>query len=312
MKQIPALALALITLALPGFAQSPATDTLKLGKDEAFVILNNLPLYQEQGGSLKWKENLTIGDKVQVKGGVQKKKVEGKERDYLRVKAPSGSEGFVRAQYVAAKATLAVVRAEKATVYSEPRDVKITTKSVSNMTIVATFQDGSTSSFSKIICYDAAQDAYFTDPVYVAIEDLSFADADVNATILYATAAASKNKEIKSNLFKVIQKRYASSIFFDKIQAALTPGAASDAAPAAAKQTSTAAGSFTVNDDKVNVRAQPDETGGQVLTQLSKGQIVEVLEQTTQTYVVGGVSDHWYRIANPAGWVFGGFLDSAE
>lgn len=308
MRKLIAFALAALVAALPAVAQAQASDGLKLGKDEAFVLVNGLPLYQEQGGALKWKEGLTLGDKVQLKSGVQKKKVEGKERDYVKVKAPSGNEGFVRSQFVAAKAGLAVVKADKTSVYSEPRDVKITARTIGGMTLLAVLQDGSGPAFAKVVGYDAAQDAYYTDPVYVATEDLSSAEADVNSVILFAAAKAAKSKDVKDSLFKVIQKRYSSSIFFAKIQAAL----ASSSPATQSKPTEPAGASFVVNDDHVNVRSQPDEVNGQVVAQLDRGKVVEVVEQTSQSYTVGGSTDRWFRIAEPAGWIFGAFLDPSD
>jgi hypothetical protein len=310
-----AVFVALALLASSAFAQ--ASGTFQLGPNEGFVILQGLPLYQEKGGELKYKEGLVIGDKVQVKGRVQKMKLDGKERELVRVQAPSGNEGFVRSAYVIQKAGLAVVRADKAIVYAEPREVKITSKTISQQTIVAVLAEGSSSSFAKVVCYDAAQDAYFTDPVYVAAEDLSGADADINATILFATAQASKNQDIKANLLKAIEKRYSSTIFMDRIRAALSgdaqqPAPTSQAAAAPSKPTVPKSGKFIVNDDNVNVRDQPDEASGKVLSQLGAGAVVEVVEATAKAYSVSGQTGLWYRIAEPAGWVFGVFLDASE
>jgi hypothetical protein len=306
MKRIAIIAFCLAATALAGFAQD--SGAFQLQKNEAFIIVNDLPLYAEQGGgNLKWKESLVIGDKVTLLNRTYKFKVEGNEREYLKVKSPAGNEGWVRTQYAVPKCRLAVVRAESATVYSEARDVKMTSKTVSQMTIVAALTDGSTPSFAKVVCYDAVQDKYYTDPIFLAIDDLSYADADISALILYTTAMASKDKGLRAKFYGNIEKNYSSSIFLDKIKAALVPGAAS-----AAKPSSPLSASFTVNDDRVNVRAQPDEVGGQVLAQLSKGTKVEALEATTQTYAVGGQSAAWYRIKEPAGWVFGGFLTRSD
>lgn len=313
MKKLAIAILPLFFALVPCLAQTPTGDPLKLNKDEAFVIINELPLYQDQGGALKWKESLTIGDKVQIRGGSQKKKVDGKERDYTKVKSPSGNEGYVRSQYIVPKAQLAVVHADKATIYSEPRDVKVTDKYISGMTIVAVLQDGSSASFAKVLGYDKSQDLYITDPVYIQVEDLTYADADVNASILFTAAMASKSKDIKDSLFKVIQKRYSSTIFFAKIQAAIGGGSASPssgaaAVPPAERQTQSADGSFTVNDNDVNVRSQPDENS-QSVAHLSKGAQVDVVAKTVDTYTVGDSTDYWYKISEPSGWVFGGFLD---
>jgi hypothetical protein len=324
MKRIASF-LFISVLAISAFAQ--ASPAFQLGPNEGFVIMNSLALYQEQGGGLKFKESLALGDKVQVKGRVQKMKLDGKDRELIRVQAPSGTEGFVRSAYVVQKAALAVVRADKAIVYAEPREVKITSKSISKQTIVAVLAEGSTPEFSRVVCYDASKDSYFTDPVFVAAEDLSFADVDINATILFAAAAASKNQDIKSNLLKVIEKKYSSTIFIDEIRAALSfkgdaLGASGDAsAPtaqpvqaqaASSKPTVPKSGKFTVNDDGVNVRDQPDEVNGRVIGELNAGTVVEVIEATARAYSVGGQTGLWYRLVDPAGWVFGLFLDSAD
>jgi SH3-like domain-containing protein len=307
MKRIVTIACLLATTALALSAQgaSPAGGPLQLQKNEAFIIVNDLPLYQEQGsGNLKWKESLVIGDKVTLLNRSYKFKIEGNEREYLKVRSPSGTEGWVRIQYAIPKSRLAVVKADKATVYTEARDVKMTTKTVSQMTIVASLIDGSTPAFAKAVCYDAIQDKYYTDPIFINKDDLSYADADVNALILYMTAMAVKDKGLRAKFFSNIEKNYSSTIFFDKIKAALVPGAVKASSPLSAF--------FTVNDDNVNVRAQPDEVGGQVVAQLNKGSKVEVVEATTQTYTVGGQSAAWYRIKDPAGWIFGSFLTPAE
>jgi SH3-like domain-containing protein len=294
--------------AVLAFAQA-GSGAPRLASNEGFVILNNLPLYLEDKGNLTFKESLVLGDKVTVLSKSSKYKINGNERDYTKVRAPSGNEGWVRSSYVVQKCSLAVVKTDKATVYSEPRDVKITSKTISAMTIVAVLDDGTNSEFAKLVCYDTAQDAYYTDqPVFLSADDLSSADADVNSVILYTTAMATKSKDIRANLFKVVQKRYSNSIFFDKIQAALVPGA--DSGASSSRPTAADSGVYIVNDSNVNVRSQPDEVNGQVLTQLNAGAQVEVLESTVKEYAVGGASAKWYRIKDPAGWVFGSFLNS--
>ncbi len=291
--------------ALAGLAG--AQPAAKLASNEAFAIMNNLPLYLESKGSLAFKDSLVIGDRVTVTSRATKFTIEGKEREYLRVKMPSGTEGWVRAAYLAQKCSLAVVKADKATVYTEPRDVKMTSKSISGMTIVALFDEGSNATFAKVVAYDPVQDAYYTDPpVYLETGDLSNSDVDINSVILYMTAMGTKNKDLRANFFKKIEKLYSSSVFFDRIRAALFPGAAPG------KPSAPASGSYLLNDDNVNVRAQPDELNGQVVARLNTGTQVEVLEATTQEYPLGGQSARWYRIKDPAGWVFGSFLTPVQ
>jgi hypothetical protein len=273
-----------------------------LAANEAFVIYNNLPLYQEpQSGVLKWAESLTIGDKVVLLNRTFKFKLEGKERDFTKVRAQSGKEGWVRSPFIAAKAVLGVVKADRAVVYSEPRDVKVTSKSITQLTILAVLQDGGQGGFSKVSCYDAVQDASFTDGVYVSADDLTTVDLDVNAAILYTAAMASKDAGVRKNLLTVASNKYGASVFGGKLQEALGAGSAPRA-------TTTASGRFTVNSDHVFVRSAPDEKSGQPVTQLDTGSQVDAVEMTAQTYTVDGQTARWYRVEYPAGWIFGAFL----
>jgi hypothetical protein len=296
------LAAFLVTASLGAFAASVPP----LAANEAFVIMNNLPLWTEKGGTLEFKENLIIGDRVVLLNKAAKFKQDGKERDYVKVRSSTGNEGWVRAPYVVAKAMIAIVAAEKATIYSAPRDVSMTTKYISHMTLVAVLQDGSTPEFAKVVAYDASRDLYYTDPVFVSKTDLTFAEVDVNAFILFTTAKTSKDKGLRANFLKTIEAKYAASVFMAEIRATLAP----ETAPQ--KATMAVSGVYTVNDNNVNLRATPDEINGQVVTQLSKGAQVEVLEVTVQSYTIGGLTGQWYRIKEPAGWVFGPFLSAGN
>ncbi len=305
MKRLVVILFVLSVMSSIGFAAP-------LAQNEAYVLLNNLPLWQDQGQTLTWVENLTIGDTVVLLNRTAKfkqdktDKTDKTERDFTRVRAPDGKEGWTRSNLIVSKASLAVVKADKAIVYSEPRDVKITSKFISAMTIVAVMQDGSTGEFAKVQAYDNAQGALFTDATFVSAGDLTTADADVNAVILYTVAAATKSQDIKKNLLKVAITKYGASLFLPKLQAA------SGISPTAPKETITASGFYVVNDNNVNVRSAPDETNGQVVTQVAKDTRVEVLEMTTQTYTVGGQTAAWFHIKDPSGWVFGSFLTPAQ
>ncbi len=277
-----------------------------LAQNEAWVLVNGSAVWQEKGGKLTWLENLTIGDKVTLTSRVSKFKQDGDDREFIKVKAPDGKEGWVRTLMLSMKSSLAVVKVDKSLVYSEPREVKITSKYISNMTLVAVLQDGSTGSFAKVQAYDRAQKRFFTDATFVSVDDLTTSDVDINATILYTTAVSSDDQGIKKNLLKVAITKYGGTVFLPMIQAA------AGLEPVVAKDLTPASGTFVVNDDDVNIRSIPDEKSGQVVGKLAKGAKVDVSEKTSQTYTVGDSTAPWYHIKSPDGWVFGSFLDSAE
>lgn len=187
----------------------------------AVVLVNGAPLYEEAGKALKPLDYLTLGDLVTQMRRTATFTEAGKVRDFVRVKAPNGKEGWIRAQYIATKASLAIVKADKAVIYTEPRDVKITGRTITGMTLVAVLQDGSTPSFARVQGYDVAQGVLFTDSTFVAVNDLATAEIDVNAGILYDVSAVTRDAVVKKNLLKVALKKYGGSQFQEKIQAAL-------------------------------------------------------------------------------------------
>ncbi len=297
---------ALVALAIL-LAASSAFAFPSLGRNEAYVIMQNLPLWTEAGGKLTFKENLTIGDVVTLMNRTGKFKQDGKEREFKMVKAASGNTGWVRSPYVVDKCTLGVVRTvDGAIVYSEAREIKMTAQNVSYMTIVAVLADGGTSDFARVLCYDANQEAYFTEtPVFLSRRDLTFADADLNAVIIYDTAKATKNKAMRENFLKLIRSKYSGSLFFAKIQESLTPAALK-------VQACTGETASFVNDDKVNVRNAPID--GTVIDQLGKNTEVQLIEQTVEVYKASNPSlapQPWYHVRygdGREGWIFGEWI----
>jgi len=203
----------------------PAAFATALAPNQAVILVNGAPLYEENNKVLKALDYLTLGDVVTLMNRTGSFKESGKDRDFTRIKAGSGKEGWVRSQFLAGKASIAFVKVDKATIYSEPREVKITSRYISGMTLVAVLQDGSTGSFAKVQGYDAAQGVIFTDSTFVSTDDLTSADADVQAGILYDVAMATKDPGVKKNLLKIAGSKYSSSVFLPRIQTAqgITP-----------------------------------------------------------------------------------------
>jgi hypothetical protein len=192
-----------------------------LASNSAVLLVNGAALYEDTNKVLKALDYLALGDILTLMNKTGTFSENKKDQDFTRIKAPNGKEGWVRTQFIATKATLAIVKADKAVIYSEPRDVKLTSRFISGMTLVAVLQDGSTSTFAKVQGYDAAQGRLFTDATFVSTSDLTVSDNDVNAGILYDVAAVTKDPVLKKNLLTVAMRKYSGSIFLDKIQTGL-------------------------------------------------------------------------------------------
>lgn len=277
---------------------------LTAGANEAFVLLNNTSVFKEKSmGVLEWSESLVLGDKVTITSGVLKLKYDGREREYFKVKLASGKEGFVRTILLGSNGTLGVVKTEGALVYTEPRDVKISARTLTRGQVVVVSRESVADPFIRVLGYDAAKDTPFDD-TFVDKSDVSINDVDANAIILLTVAKTQKVEAVKKNLLTLASNKYSTSIFQDLVRAQL------DLLNPAPRATKAFSGAFVLNDDKVNVRDLPNEKGSKVVATLEKGRSVTVVEVTAESYTVDGVSAPWYKLAEPSGWVFGSFLSA--
>jgi uncharacterized protein YgiM (DUF1202 family) len=280
--------------ALSGFA-APMTA----GSNEAFVLLNNTSVYIEKSmGVLDWSEAVTLGDKVTVTSGITKMKVDGKDKDFYKVKLASGHEGFIRSILLGVGGTLAAVKNDGAFTYSEPRDVKITDRTLLRAQVVVVLKD-SVSPFVHVVGYEDAKD--YPIDLYMTASDVTTSDTDLSSLILLTVAKSQKNAAVKKNLLTMAASKYSTSQFLDLISAQLGPGQP--------RGTSPTSETFTVNDDNVNVRDIPNELGSKVVGTLKKGDSVEVTDVTNDQYTVAGQTARWYKVKD-TGWVFGAFLDN--
>lgn len=281
----------------------PAVEGVSALKDnEAYIVRADLPLWSIQNNKFEWLENLTVGDKVTWFNQTEKHTYENAERDYSKVRSQSGKEGWIRSDYAVTKAHLAVVKADKALIYSEPRDVKVTSKSLAKMSVVAVLEEGSSGDFVKVTAYDGVNTMIIKEN-FVNKNDLSTDANDLNLVILLSVAKSAKNPDVQKNLLNTALTKYSSSGFSPVVQAEL------DKLSTVQAKASTAVNLLmAVNDDNVNLRQAPDEVNGSVIGSLKKGQQIQVVEQTNDSFTVSGKTAKWCKIADPAGWVFGAYL----
>jgi hypothetical protein len=301
----------LVLLVLLSCQQKPAglvPQSVVADARTAFVILGDLPLWTLAQGTLTLKENIPIGEKLSLQGQAAKAVQAGKERDFVQVRRESGGEGWVRADYVVSRAILAVVTTEGAVIYSVPNNTAATTAGIPRMTIVTIHVDTGGMTFIRVTGYDPAARVLLKG-VYLRNEGVSSRPADVQAAILLQLAAASKNRKQQQAFLTSAIKDNPDSIFMPELNAALA--ALTGTAPPAPAATEPAAGFLSASEDTVNVYDAPDEKSGKLLGSLTKGQKVDVQEKTVDSMSIGGRSAPWYRIKDPAGWVFGASLAPA-
>jgi hypothetical protein len=307
---LPALVgLVLLTVSCQKAPVAPTAPSAMTADAKAgFVIRSGEGLWDIQDGVAKWADSLLLGEKLALTGQTAKAVVSGgQQRDYIEVKRDSGKTGWARLDYVISNCSLAVVGSEEAILYTEPKNTAATGSGIPKLTIVAIHKEGSTPPYVKVTWFNPTT-LVLSKGVYIRDDVVSQKPDDVQSVILLQLAAASTNVKQQQALLASAQKDYPGSAFITQIEdamAALTPTAIS---PATEKFFAT----LVSTDDKVNVRDTPDATAGSVVSQLVKGQKVEVEEQTKDSFTIDDKTAPWYRIKDPAGWVFGAWLAPEE
>lgn len=310
MRRAPVPVALLVLFVLLSCQQKPARlvpQSVVADARSAFVILGDLPLWTLAQGALTLKESIPIGEKLSLPGQTAKAVQAGRERDFVQVRRESGSEGWVRADYVVSRAILAVVTIEGAAIYALPNNTAATTAGIPRTTIVAIHADTGGMTFIRVTGYDPAAKVLLKG-VYLRNEGVSSRPADVQAAILLQLATASKNRRQQEAFLTSAITDNPDSIFMPELNAAL---AALTGTLPASGTTEPASGSMTASEDAVNVYDAPDEKTAKLLASLTKGQKVDVQEKTADSASIGGRSAPWYRIKDPAGWVFGASLSPA-
>ncbi|MGD0724112.1 MAG: SH3 domain-containing protein [Spirochaetia bacterium] len=273
----------------------------------AFVIMADLPLFSMEQGALTPRGTLPIGEKLAILGQATRAFQAGKERDFVPVRRDSGSEGWVRADLVISKAILAVVTTDTAAIYEAPHNTAATTSTIPRLSIVAIASETGGMTFIKVTGFDAAAKILLRN-VYLRNEGVSSNPDDVQSAILLQLAAASKNLTQQRAFLTSAIKDHPGSLFIPELNAALAALTAPRPAPPTQRATEPAQGLMVTSADGVSVYDAPDEKTGKLLGTLPKGQSVDVLEKTTDSFAIEGNNAPWFRIKEPAGWVFGASL----
>jgi hypothetical protein len=295
-----------------------AADSDGLGY--GFVLQVNCSFYTletntgEETDKTKWAAAMSLGERVRT-GQVRKLTFsDGKVYEFLEIHRDNGSIGYTFTNRVALGGRLAVVVDDNgANLYRTPKAVDVSGVILSRKTVAVYYPETEVSGFVKVRALDPVRDAYVrTDNDYVRRNSLSFKESDIESSILLQTALTMKNegaeKVRKDALLKSALDGFPDSVFYNEINEIVNPGSTPQAATVKTEPISHLL-TGTINDDNVNVRDFPGTTG-KVVGTLNQYQNVTITEQTTETFVVGGQTERWFKITSPVeGWVFGAFVD---
>ena len=187
----------------------------------AVVIFPDLPLWTLAGGAVgQMAEVIPIGEKLSLIGPPQTASQGGKDHEFQHVRRSSGSEGWVRSDYIVSRSILAVVTADDAVIYSVEANSAATTESIPRLTVLAIHSDTGGMPFIRVSCYDPSSRLMLRH-VALRNEGVSSNPSDVQAAILLQLAAASKSRKQQKAFLTSAISDYPDSLFLADVRAAL-------------------------------------------------------------------------------------------
>jgi hypothetical protein len=278
-----------------------------------FCLVNGLSVWDLGGAQPRQASTLQIGERVALTGKRTNATLFNKDRTVIEIRRDSGTQGWVREEFIASDSVLGVVTAEEAVLYTQPRNTGATGRTLSTMTIFAIRRDSAAQTFVRIAVYDTDALAVKRD-LFLRNEGISSRVAEVETAVLCRLAADATNRTQREAYLKSALADYPASLFADRVHSLLEgsggSGGTGGTAPEAANASDTelTGGAMAATQDNVHVLSAPDDTTGTVVASLVRGQTVQVEERTKGRTRIGSLSAPWYRIADPPGWVFGAFL----
>lgn len=275
-------------------------------KIDGYVILDGLSIASIEEGpdgntaSYQGKQ-LTIGEKVTVIGESITAVYRENEREYSQIVYITGEEqdGYVRTPYVIPNSTFAVIANEEAIIYKSPKITNPTNTILPRMSFVAIHNDFNDNKFVKVT-YTDQESSIIYENKYLKISDVSDIEDDVVSAVLFYLASKQDGKA-KTELLKNAQQ-FAGSLFLPDIEDALnelTVGSVVEEMSVVA----------IVNDDNVNIRDLPSVENGNVVMTVNTRDKLDITGRTKEEFTIQGITERWYRISEPEGWIFGAFLD---
>jgi hypothetical protein len=288
-----------LALAALGAAQS-------VMKGQAFVLRQDADFWTLKDGKMTWVEKIALGTVVDLFKNTEKGTYKGTEYVLAKVKTESGTEGYIIDSLLAREAIMGAVVSDLATLYSQPRDASILSTVLPVANLVGLWPVEGKPDFYKVAAY--VNNTPYRDK-YILASDVTVRSQDINALLLLKAAEGMPKKEQKQKILKTIDAKYPGTVFADLVaklrnEVEPAPAATANTAPA---ETIALGGVYSVS-KPLNVRDKPSAEGA-ILQVIAEGESVEVRERTSETAIIGGLTDYWYRIATPVdGWVFGAYL----
>ena len=315
MKKIVLITLSILILIFVSSCKK--TEKEVVNSVDGIIIRGGLGLFEKiQEGenstpTAKYKDSVTIGEKVKINGTSEKITYDKNELDFVKITTESKTSGYVSSAYAIADSELGVIIEDDVVVFTEPVLTKPSVDSIKKMNLVAVHNNSRNGDFIKISANALLTNNKYKlfSEVYIKASSISMTEDDTQSIRFYNMAISEKNAT-KKKVFSETALKFKNSVFIDEINSKLgnTPTKDNVINDEEIETEDFDGGIFIVNNDKINIRDLLSQNGN-VVAQLNTGDEVKVIAKTKKTYTIDNYDSAWFKIEEPKAWVFGAFID---
>lgn len=249
----------------------------------------------------KYLTTIYFGEKVEF---LDEKQVAEDDKEYIKIKLSDGNEGWVYEHLFAIGGKLGIVNRQKE-LYKRPDIMTYVGEKLEPMDMVVIF-DEEQEGWNEVVSLKKEKKGWVQEETDIIQNEL-----DVKLGILYWRAMEEEGDKKYELLENIIENpNFKKSKLIEEVSKALYGNPGSDEAfyiDELDQFQNLPSNKLGIISKTVNVMDHPTTSSEEVIFQVKKGDICDIIEQSSSLEEVNGNTDRWYRINfnGKVGWVFG-------
>lgn len=249
----------------------------------------------------KYITTIYFGEKVEF---LDEKQIADDDKEYIKVKLSDGNEGWVYKHLFAIGGKLGIVNGQRE-LYKRPDIMTYVGEKLEPMDMVVIF-DGEQDGWNEVVSLKKEKKGWIQGQANIIQNEL-----DVKLGILYWRAmeeGGDKKYELLENIMD--NPNFKKSKLIEEVSKALYGNPGSEEAfyiDELDQFQNLPSNKLGIISKTVNIMDHPTTSSEEVIFQVKKGDICDIIEQSSSLEEVNGNTDRWYKINfnGKVGWVFG-------
>lgn len=245
----------------------------------------------------KYLTTIYFGEQVKFLG---EKETASDKKDYVKVELSDGQQGWVYEYLFTGKGKLGIIK-EPLPIYKKPDVMDFLGNKFKRGDIIVVLNE-TKGKWNKIVGLEKKNEGWIQENSTIVYDDL-----EIKLATLYNRAISEKSQAKRQEKLKLITDNpaFQNSKFIDIVQNAMTNNGDEDFSELDEEISND---QLYITTEVLNVRSNPNSLDDNVIFQLEKGNICDILERG-DFETIRENSSYWYRISHDGneGWIFGYF-----